>query len=164
MSEVTENKEIEKKPKCAFLRFLEKKGVTLSPKLYFVDAMSAMAMGLFASLLMGTIFGTVEKYIPDGNVFDDFFKLLAGIGNVVRRISEKKVCLYPPPHTVVRSRKTYSLHKQLNAGPDETHRRVYGGKPRASCRHSRHLRLRAALRQTRPGRALHACTHQPGFP
>lgn len=60
--------------------FLEKKGVTLSPKLYFVDAMSAMALGLFASLLMGTIFGTVAKLIPDGNVVREFFDLLASAG------------------------------------------------------------------------------------
>ena len=31
---------------------------------YFIDAMGAMALGLFASLLIGTIFGTVAKYIP----------------------------------------------------------------------------------------------------
>lgn len=31
-------------------------------KRYFIDAMSAMALGLFASLLIGTIFGTVGKY------------------------------------------------------------------------------------------------------
>lgn len=31
---------------------------------YFIDAMSAMALGLFASLLIGTIFGTVGKYLP----------------------------------------------------------------------------------------------------
>ena len=29
---------------------------------YFIDAMGAMALGLFASLLIGTIFGTVGKY------------------------------------------------------------------------------------------------------
>ncbi len=44
--------------------FADKKGVTLSPKVYFIDAMSSMALGLFASLLMGTIFGTLAKYIP----------------------------------------------------------------------------------------------------
>ena len=32
-------------------------------KRYFVDAMSAMALGLFASLLIGTIFSTVAKYL-----------------------------------------------------------------------------------------------------
>ena len=31
---------------------------------YFIDAMGAMALGLFASLLIGTIFGTLGKYIP----------------------------------------------------------------------------------------------------
>ena len=31
---------------------------------YFIDAMSAMALGLFASLLIGTIFGTLGKYVP----------------------------------------------------------------------------------------------------
>ena len=63
-----------------FVSYLKKKGLLLSPKAYFVDAMSAMALGLFASLLMGTIFGTVAKYIPDGNVIKDYFNLLAGAG------------------------------------------------------------------------------------
>lgn len=71
MSEAKESK---------FRAYLAKKGVTLSPKLYFVDAMSAMAMGLFASLLMGTIFGTVAKYIPDGNYFNEFFTLVQSFG------------------------------------------------------------------------------------
>ncbi len=39
--------------------FLKKKGVSLSAKTYFVDAFSAMAMGLFSSLLIGTIFATI---------------------------------------------------------------------------------------------------------
>ena len=32
-------------------------------KRYFIDSMSAMAQGLFASLLIGTIFGTLGKYL-----------------------------------------------------------------------------------------------------
>ncbi|MDR1766185.1 MAG: PTS sugar transporter subunit IIC [Lachnospiraceae bacterium] len=39
--------------------FLKKKQITLSPKTYFIDALGAMAFGLFASLLIGTIFGTL---------------------------------------------------------------------------------------------------------
>ena len=31
-------------------------------KKYFIDAMGAMALGLFASLLIGTIFSTLGKY------------------------------------------------------------------------------------------------------
>ena len=42
--------------------FLKKKGISLSPKAYFVDAMSSMALGLFATLLMGTILQTLGKY------------------------------------------------------------------------------------------------------
>lgn len=57
--------------------YLTKKGVSLSPKVYFVDAMGAMALGLFASLLMATIFGTVLKYIPSGNVFHELLSLLS---------------------------------------------------------------------------------------
>ena len=34
------------------------------PRRYFIDAMSAMALGLFASLLIGTIFDTLGNYIP----------------------------------------------------------------------------------------------------
>lgn len=39
--------------------FLKRKDVVFSVKRYFVDAMSSMAMGLFASLLIGTILSTV---------------------------------------------------------------------------------------------------------
>ncbi len=42
--------------------FLTRKGVVLSAKTYFIDCMGAMAQGLFASLLIGTIFSTLSKY------------------------------------------------------------------------------------------------------
>ena len=44
------------------LSFFKKRGISLSPKEYFVGAMGAMALGLFASLLIGTIFGTLATY------------------------------------------------------------------------------------------------------
>ena len=53
------------KCKCAAratVRFLKKKGLALSAKAYFVDAMSSMALGLFATLLMGTILKTLGDY------------------------------------------------------------------------------------------------------
>ena len=52
-------------------------------KRYFIDAMGAMALGLFASLLIGTIFGTVGKYINGANIDNEFLKSLAEIFNVV---------------------------------------------------------------------------------
>ncbi len=42
-----------------FKSFLQRKGVDMSWKAYFVDALGAMALGLFASLLIGTIFQTL---------------------------------------------------------------------------------------------------------
>ncbi len=68
---ITKMEETKKQNK--FREFLNRKGITLSPKLYFVDAMGAMALGLFATLLIGTIFGTIASYIPEGNVFHTFF-------------------------------------------------------------------------------------------
>jgi len=43
----------------AFRSFLKRKDIKISSKRYFIDAMGAMAQGLFASLLIGTIFGTL---------------------------------------------------------------------------------------------------------
>ncbi len=45
-----------------FRRFLDQKNITLSPKVYFIDAMSSMALGLFASLLMATILDTLGTW------------------------------------------------------------------------------------------------------
>ncbi|MCR5356302.1 MAG: PTS sugar transporter subunit IIC [Lachnospiraceae bacterium] len=42
-----------------FSDFLKKKDIIISGKRYFIDAMSAMASGLFASLLIGTILSTL---------------------------------------------------------------------------------------------------------
>ena len=42
--------------------FFQKRNISFSPKVYFVDAFGAMAMGLFASLLIATIFGTIYDY------------------------------------------------------------------------------------------------------
>ena len=42
-----------------FKSFLDKKSVNVSAKAYFLDALGAMAFGLFASLLIGTIFTTL---------------------------------------------------------------------------------------------------------
>lgn len=42
--------------------FFINRGISLSAKKYFVDAFSAMAMGLFASLLIGTIFKTLATH------------------------------------------------------------------------------------------------------
>ena len=47
----------------SFAAFLKRKDVVISPKRYGVDALSAMAQGLFASLLIGTIINTVGQQL-----------------------------------------------------------------------------------------------------
>ncbi|MBR6349817.1 MAG: PTS sugar transporter subunit IIC [Lachnospiraceae bacterium] len=42
-----------------FSQFLKKQDIVFSPKRYFIDALGAMAQGLFASLLIGTILSTI---------------------------------------------------------------------------------------------------------
>jgi uncharacterized membrane protein len=53
-----------------FQAFLKKQDIELSPKRYFIDAMSAMAQGLFASLLIGTILKTLGQQIGVQTLID----------------------------------------------------------------------------------------------
>ena len=41
--------------------FLERKEIRITPQTYLIDALGAMAFGLFASLLIGTIFSTLGE-------------------------------------------------------------------------------------------------------
>ncbi len=47
--------------KETFKEFLKRKQVHITPKVYLIDALGAMAFGLFASLLIGTIFQTLGE-------------------------------------------------------------------------------------------------------
>ena len=49
-----------------FQAFLKRKNIVFSVKRYLVDAMSAMAQGLFCTLLIGTILNTLgtQFHIP----------------------------------------------------------------------------------------------------
>ena len=46
-----------------FKDFLKRKNIVISGRRYGVDALGAMAQGLFASLLIGTILNTIGKQI-----------------------------------------------------------------------------------------------------
>ncbi|MBO5237810.1 MAG: PTS sugar transporter subunit IIC [Lachnospiraceae bacterium] len=52
-----------KKPEGKVKAFLKKKNIEISAKRYFIDAMGAMANGLFASLLIGTIVSTLGQQL-----------------------------------------------------------------------------------------------------
>ena len=47
----------------SFQSYLKEQNIELSPKRYFIDAMGAMAQGLFASLLIGTIIKTLGQQL-----------------------------------------------------------------------------------------------------
>lgn len=51
-------------PKPGFRGFLARKNIVISVQRYLIDAMGHMALGLFASLLIGTILGTIGDRIP----------------------------------------------------------------------------------------------------
>jgi len=48
--------------------FLKRKNVIISFKRYGIDAMGSMALGLFASLLIGTIIKTLGQRIGDSTL------------------------------------------------------------------------------------------------
>ncbi|NLZ95545.1 MAG: PTS sugar transporter subunit IIC, partial [Bacteroidales bacterium] len=70
-------------------QFFKRKGVTLSPKAYFVDALSYMALGLFSSLLIGLIIKTlgqqlhITSFVEMGNFAMDSKIVGAAIGVAV---------------------------------------------------------------------------------
>ena len=73
-----ETTEMNKKPTAweRFLAFLARKDIVFSAKRYGIDALGAMALGLFGSLLIATIFNAIGL-IP----FLSFFKTIGGYGS-----------------------------------------------------------------------------------
>ena len=65
---------------CGVKEFLKKKNVTITVQTYLIDALGAMAFGLFASLLIGTIFGTLGQQfnLTIFNVIADYAKGATG--------------------------------------------------------------------------------------
>ena len=69
-----------------FRKFLKRKNIVISGKRYGIDALSAMAQGLFASLLIGTIIATLGqqcgKLVPEGmgwlKTFCDYLVKIGG--------------------------------------------------------------------------------------
>lgn len=59
--------------------FLKKKNIEISAKRYFIDAMGAMANGLFASLLIGTIIATLGQQLE--------LQLLVDIGGFAKSVA-----------------------------------------------------------------------------
>lgn len=67
-------------PKSGIIAFLNRKNVYISFKRYGIDALSAMALGLFASLLIGTIMSTLGTQLSNALGSNAFFDVLIEAG------------------------------------------------------------------------------------
>lgn len=65
----------QKPEKSKFNQFLDRQGIEISFKRYFIDALGAMALGLFASLLIGTILQTMTMLVPAGALKDNLSQI-----------------------------------------------------------------------------------------
>lgn len=63
--------------------FLRRKNVVLSFRRYGIDAMSAMALGLFASLLIGTIINTIGQNVAPGSMISEKLLEIGGYATSV---------------------------------------------------------------------------------
>lgn len=74
-SALTTDKKGLKEPVPHGLRaFLHRQNIEISFQRYFIDAFGAMALGLFASLLIGTILNTAGGLMPAGSSWQDIFR------------------------------------------------------------------------------------------
>ena len=85
--------------------FLKRKDVIISAHRYGIDAMGAMAQGLFASLLIGTIIKTLGQQtgiaflVTAGGYADIFLSPLCNIYFVKKRVTFCRA-EYNPPRTI----------------------------------------------------------------
>ena len=84
------------KEKFSLKKLLEKKGITLSPKVYFIDTMSSMALGLFASLLIATIFDTLAGWTGGFALFAKAAEYSKAVTGAVLGVSVAYALKAPP--------------------------------------------------------------------
>ena len=68
----------DKMTKNSVKAFLERKNIEISAKRYGIDALSAMAQGLFCSLLIGTIINTIGTQFNIGFLIDPVYIMKSG--------------------------------------------------------------------------------------
>ena len=90
--------------------FLRRKDIVFSPKRYFIDAMSAMAQGLFCTLLVGTILNTLGTQLHIGFLTDIIVTLGKGDGAVTYTIGGLCSAMVGPDMAV-------AIGQALNAPP-----------------------------------------------
>ena len=90
-----------------FKEYLKQQNIELSAKRYFIDAMSAMAQGLFASLLIGTILKTIGEQFHIGFLTEKLFTIKIQNEVVTASLGELLTIMTGPAIAVAIG---YSLH------------------------------------------------------
>ena len=71
--------------------FLKRKNVIISFKRYGIDAMGSMALGLFASLLIGTIINTIGQNVCPGSFVSEKLLEIGGYATSVTGAKRRRV-------------------------------------------------------------------------
>ena len=77
-----------------FKAFLARKNIAFSAKRYFIDAMGAMAQGLFCTLLVGTILNTLGTQLHIGFLTESIVTIGKGEGAVAYTIGGQILANY----------------------------------------------------------------------
>ena len=94
-----------------FKAFLARKNIAFSAKRYFIDAMGAMAQGLFCTLLVGTILNTLGTQLHIGFLTESIVTIGKGEGAVAYTIGSLCSAMVGPGMAVAIGR---ALRHQLH--------------------------------------------------
>ena len=86
----------EKMTKGSVKAFLERKNIEISAKRYGIDALSAMAQGLFCSLLIGTIINTLGTQFSIGFLTDPVWIMRSGEAEIPYTVGGLAVAMTGP--------------------------------------------------------------------
>ena len=84
----------------AFKSFLERKNIEISARRYGIDALSAMAQGLFCSLLIGTIINTIGTQFHIGFLTEPVWVMKSGDASIPYTIGGLAVAMTGPAMAV----------------------------------------------------------------
>lgn len=76
-------------------KYLDQQGISLSPRVYFIDALGAMAFGLFASLLIGTILNSLGNALGIAFLIERIWPLVKSATGAAIAVSIAKALAAP---------------------------------------------------------------------
>ena len=92
----SEDKNMARNTESSFKSFLKRKNIEISAKRYGIDALSAMAQGLFCSLLIGTIINTLGTQFHIGFLTDPVWIMKSGEAQIPYTVGGLAVAMTGP--------------------------------------------------------------------